>query len=333
MPKKKIMDFDKNTKILIIGFGSIGQRHFKNLRKMGFSNFALLRSTKNSIKSTEYSDLKEFFSYSEAFDWQPKVVFVTNVTSEHVKSVTIALKNGCSVFVEKPLSDTLIGLNEIESMINQNESILYVGFNMRFHPAIKAIKNAVENSLIGKLKYVRAEIGQYLPFWHPKKDYRTEYTAIKEQGGGAFLTLMHEIDYVTWIAGEISSSKVFKSKISDLEISTDDVADIFSVHKSGAVSSVHMDFLDFHYNRNSKWIGSMGSIYWKWNNPVCYYDGNANEKIIFHDPDYNLNQTYIDELEDFFNAVFFNMKPIISAFDVLKLQKSLFASHKLIFKE
>ncbi|MEI2709772.1 MAG: hypothetical protein V9E96_12270 [Chitinophagaceae bacterium] len=42
--------------------------------------------------------------------------------------------------------------------------------------------------------------GEYLPAWHPWEDYRTSYAAQKENGGGAALTLSHDIDVVNWIA-------------------------------------------------------------------------------------------------------------------------------------
>ena len=116
-----------------------------------------------------------------------------------------AVEHGVHAYVEKPLAVTVEGLAEL--LDGEAEVTIAVGYNLRFHPALEAIRAAVYEGRIGRLLAVRAEVGQYLPDWHPEEDYRVSYAARRDLGGGALLTLSHELDYVRWIAGEVVSCR------------------------------------------------------------------------------------------------------------------------------
>src|SRR5205085_9733157 len=121
---------------------------------------------------------------------------------------------------------------------------------------------------IGQVLSVRAEVGQYLPDWHPEDDYGASYAAQSRLGGGAVLTLSHELDYVRWIVGEVTDVRSITMHASSLGMDVEDVAEVLTRHSSGALASIHMDFLDRSYNRRSRWIGEEGTISWEWTGPV-----------------------------------------------------------------
>src|SRR5215813_3907127 len=88
---------------------------------------------------------------------------------------------------------------------------------------------------IGKVIASRVKVGQYLPDWHPWGNYRQSYSAQGELGGGANLDAIHEIDYVRWLLGEVAG------KLSQLQIDTEDVAEILLRFENGAVGEIHLD--------------------------------------------------------------------------------------------
>jgi predicted dehydrogenase len=109
---------------------------------------------------------------------------------------------------------------------------------------------------------IQAQVGEYLPDWHPWEDYRQGLSARKEAGGGVILDLVHELDYVTWLLGPISEIFCFAHKVSDLEIETEDTAVMSVKFKNGALGTVHLDYLQRVPSRTCRIIGERGTIVW-----------------------------------------------------------------------
>jgi predicted dehydrogenase len=239
-----------------------------------------------------------FSGLEDAAGWLPEAVIAANPPAEHLGTARWAIENGCSVLIEKPLAPTPDGVLELLEAADARGLVVAVGYNLRFHPALAAIEQAIASGLIGRLLAVRAEVGSYLPDWHPELDYRAGSAARGDLGGGAALTLCHELDYVLWVAGEVVESVGFAVRVSDLGVDGDDVAEIVLRHTSGALSSVHMDLVDRAHGRRSRWIGTSGTIVWSAGGSVTLTaDGEL--ETIWSDPVYDLASTYLAELETF----------------------------------
>jgi predicted dehydrogenase len=290
-------------RILIIGLGSIGRRHLNNIQKMGYEVAVCRRTIENAEATSREFGIESFASLTDAASWKPNVVLIANPTSEHLKVAFWALERDCHIFIEKPLAHSLDGIGAFLRIAEEKQLCVAVGCNLRFHPALEAIHDAVYSGRIGRLLTARAEVGQYLPDWHPGTDYRQEYSARAELGGGVLLTLIHELDYMIWIGGEVSESVGMLAKVSDLEIDVEDVAEVICRHVSGAVTSVHMDFLDHVYNRRSRWVGEVGTIEWIWGGAVNLLQRGGHREILWNDPAFDCNDTHINELVDFFACI------------------------------
>jgi predicted dehydrogenase len=303
-------------RILIVGFGAIGQRHLSNLAKRTDCKTAVCRRTPQDAQQTrERFGVEAFESLQASETWHPDCVIICNATSAHVKTAQWAIDQGCHVLIEKPISHTLDGIDKLISNAQTHNLNIGIACNLRFHPALQIIKKAVADHQIGTLLYARAEVGTYLPDWHPTQDYRTEYSARADLGGGALLTLIHELDYVYWVAGEVDKAIGWRTHLSDLEIDTDDIAECICHHTNGAISSIHMDFLDRSYSRRSRWVGTLASLDWNWDGPVRLLGPNHQEEILWHNSDFDLNQTYIDEIDNFLTCIKSNHPPLTSGHD------------------
>lgn len=290
-------------RVLIIGLGSIGCRHLNNIQKMGYEVAICRRTIDDAEAASREHRVVAFASLTDAASWKPNVVLIANPTSEHLKIAFWALEHDCHVFIEKPLAHSLVGIDTFLRMAEEKQLCVAVGCNLRFHPALEAIHNAVYSERIGRLLTARAEVGQYLPDWHPGTDYRQEYSARADLGGGAVLTLIHELDYICWIGGEVGESTGMLAKVSDLAIDVEDVAEIVCRHVSGALTSIHMDFLDRAYNRRSRWVGEIGTIEWIWGGAVQLIQRGGVREILWQDPAFDCNETYVKELLDFFDCI------------------------------
>ena len=117
-----------------------------------------------------------------------------------------------------------------------------VGYNLRFHPGLERLRELVKQHAIGKVVSARAEVGEYLPDWHPWEDYRRGYSARRDLGGGPVLTFSHELDALCWLLGAPSRVMGMATHASSLEIDTEDVAELVLQFADGPLASVHVDF-------------------------------------------------------------------------------------------
>ncbi len=286
-------------KVLFVGMGSIGCRNLNNLKKLlPSSEIAALRSQKNNIKNNcgKLIDY-EFYNLKDAKKYSPDIVFITNPTSLHVEMALEFVNEVSGIFIEKPVSDNVENVNEL---INKNEiTIFHVACPLRFHPAVKFIKKHVEDyATIFQLKIVS---GSYLPQWRPEQDYRELYCAKKELGGGVSLDLIHEIDYMRWIFGDIKKGYFGSSKISNLEIDTEDVANGIWKLKNGILCEIHLDYFRKIPERYLEISSENAVIFLDLiNSSVNIFNDGKKEKINF---EFNRNEMYTNEISYFLNCV------------------------------
>jgi predicted dehydrogenase len=293
-------------KFLVIGCGSIGRRHIRNLKILGAGNIIACDINIECCRYVEQKyGIKACAELDEALAQEPDVALICTPTSQHIAPALSAAKSGCHLFIEKPLSHSIAGVDELIRMVSRQKVITLVGCNMRFHPGISKIKELLVRESIGRTICARLQAGQYLPDWHPGEDYRKGYSASVSLGGGIILDGIHEIDYITWLMGEVSRVFCFAGRLSSLEIDTEDTAEILLNFKSRAIAEVHLDYVQRAYARSCQVIGEEGTILWDINErQVRLYSAAAKEWQVFPQAaDYDMNQMYIDEMKHFLDCL------------------------------
>jgi predicted dehydrogenase len=248
---------------LIVGCGSIGRRHLSNLRALTPAEVIAWRATGRDTETLRREfDLREHRTLQAALDEKPDFAIVANPTSRHVAVALELARAGVPFLVEKPLSDRWDGVDELIRAVEARRLVALAGFNLRFHPGLRRVKELLDSGRIGRPHSLRAEVGQYLPEWHPGEDYRTSGSARRDLGGGVVLDLVHEIDYALWLMGPVVDVAALTGRVSDLEIETEDVAEIAVRFESGALGSIHLDYLDRSPHRRCRVVGSAGTLEW-----------------------------------------------------------------------
>lgn len=283
----------------VIGCGSIGQRHIRNLRRLGHG--AILAYDPISARLGEVVRLHEgtpCCSIEEGLERKPTVVLICTPPNLHVPIARQAISAGCHVFVEKPLSDSLSGVDELLAEADYGRRIICVGYSLRFHEGIRWMKRALDEGVIGPMMNIRAEFGQYLPDWRPTQDYRQSYTAHAAMGGGIILDASHELDYVRWLCGEVESVSCVAGTLSMLDMDTEDVAEITLRIKGNLIAQVHLDCLQRDYVRTCKVVGEKGTLIWDFKQGVRHYDAPTARWQDEPIPP-NLNDMYVEEMKHF----------------------------------
>ena len=183
--------------VLIVGLGSIGQRHVKVIHFL-FPNIKIIilrhKSCKDDTKHLGF--YKCVTSFNDAVKLNPQAAIISNPASMHIDIAKKLASTGISLLIEKPISDSIEGVKELIDICYQNNVILMTGYNLRFLPSLVEFRKQIHSRKIGKIYSIRSEVGQYLPSWRPEIDYRASVSAQKSLGGGALLELSHEIDYL-----------------------------------------------------------------------------------------------------------------------------------------
>lgn len=285
-------------RLLVIGGGPAGRRHVRNAVDLGLEVGLVRRPGSAGERPAGVPEVPVLAGLDEAAGWEAEGVVVATPPSEHLESARWALSRGCHVLVEKPLAASAAGVAELLDDARAAGLRLAVAYNLRFHPGLRAVETAVRAGRIGRLLAGRVEVGSFLPSWHPEDDYRRGSAADRELGGGALLTLAHELDLALWIAGPAELVAGAAARVTDL-VDADDVAELVLRHEGGALTSVHMDLLDRAYNRRSRWVGETGTIEWAWGGAVSLADGGGGGETLWDEPGFDLEETYRDELDAF----------------------------------
>ena len=195
-------------KALIIGLGSIGQRHLQNIvniygnkveihsyrEKSG--KFEIKEGVKTKKKIQEKYNIKEHNNLTNAIKAKPNFVLICNPSAFHEKFINIAIKNNLNFFVEKPAVILTKNIVKIAKNINKKKLITMVGFQQRFNPILIEIKKIIKNKSLGKVINADFKWHTYLPDHHKYENYKNSYAAKKALGGGVVFSLIHEIDII-----------------------------------------------------------------------------------------------------------------------------------------
>jgi len=311
-------------RILIVGLGSIGQRHLRLARELvPNADIRILRHQVTSEVPQHSNGC--FSSIEEALAYMPKVAIIANPAPFHIPIAQALAEIGAHLLIEKPLSDSLDGITKLIETCQIRGTVLLIGYNLRFLSSIQHFRDLLYSGIIGKILSVRCEIGQYLPSWRPKSDYRDCVSARQELGGGVLLELSHEIDYLRWIFGEVAWVKASLSRQSDLEISVEDSAHIImgfapSFDNYQLIGTVNLDFIRHDTTRECVAIGKRGSLRWNGltDEVSVYEEGAKGWRMLFNPPQLR-DESYIAEWQNLLACVAERKTPLTNGEDGLRV--------------
>jgi predicted dehydrogenase len=317
------------VKVLIAGLGSIGQRHVRNLRAVLGDGVEILAYRTRGLphvitESMQLDDtasvedrygVRSFTSLDQALSMRPDAVFVCNPTSHHLATALAAVRAGCHVLIEKPLSHAYDGVEELIETADRQGRIAAVGYQMRCHPALLRLRELVCRKAIGRVVSVRAEMGEYLPDAHPYEDYRVSYAARAVLGGGVILCYVHEYDYLSWLFGMPSRVFTMGGRLGHLEIDVEDTALTTlecEVDGAAVMMQLHHSFLQRPASRTCEVVGECGTIRVDLNRPSMTVASVSGVETHTFDG-FKRNDLFVTELKHFLSAIGGADAPIVTA--------------------
>lgn len=298
------------TVALVIGFGSIGKRHARNIRKLCPSCRLMVVRRYVTQHDDEIRSLGAELvgSLDEALRAGVDLAVVANPSALHGETVLRLLMDGVPCYVEKPTVTTRADAARVRGHLSRSGSapVTFAGFNLRFLPSLRAVREILRSGRIGTVVRADFQVGQWLPAWRPGTDYRKRYSAHAALGGGVVFDLVHELDAVRWLlGGEFEVRGAIAGRFSCLEIDSSDTACAVLARRGGPPAvTVGMDYIDRRGMRRYTFVGEEGTLVWDLKEQALrIIHENGVEQVAVSEQGFDMDETYVRAMAEFIACV------------------------------
>ncbi|WP_324585426.1 Gfo/Idh/MocA family oxidoreductase [Agriterribacter sp.] len=250
---------NSHTKVLVLGLGSIGQRHARLLSERSDVDVLLCDISEELRRQASGALVKPpsavYASYAAALESHPDIVFICVPNHLHVPMALEAIRNGTDVLVEKPVSDSLEKARELVKAAEASSRFLQVGYMLRYDEGLITLKEIIDKGEIGNLVGGRAMIGTYVTLLNAKGSDRIDHP------NSLVVDYTHELDFISWFFGKVEDVMAMQARMGDLELKPH--PNIFQINlkfSSGALVQVHMDYIQFPQRRVFEVYGDRGTL-------------------------------------------------------------------------
>lgn len=292
----------------IVGLGSIGNRHLKNIIEYidGIDEILLYDVDSEKAKNACFEQRIKVCDKEEMLRKRPDIVFICTPNECHYNDSRDFIKAGIPVFIEKPAT---VSYSDCMDLARMSLAPVFVGCNMRYHIALQKAWEAVHGGSLGEIISARAYFGHSLKNWRPGSDYKKSYSACKDLGGGVMLDGIHELDYIIWLLGAVIKTSAMFENRGVLDIETEETADIILQHESKAISAIHLDYIQPLKRRGLEIVGTEGTFLWNSigkmpeKMKIEILRGSGDAEILYDDAFSDVNSTYEAEVKDIFSVL------------------------------
>ncbi len=189
-------------RILVIGVGSIGERHLRCLQATGRAEVGICEintGLREGIAS-KYSVSCVYPALEQALRESWEAAVIATPANLHIEQAMRCAETGLHLLIEKPLSTSLRGVESLLEVVKTHSLVAAVGYVYRAHPALAAMKKALSSGDFGCPVQLTVSAGQHFPLYRPA--YRQTYYRDHATGGGAIQdALTHLINAAEWLIG------------------------------------------------------------------------------------------------------------------------------------
>lgn len=275
--------------ILIIGCGSIGERHLRTFKSTGRANVtacdaspALLETMAKTYQVPTTPDWEKAIE-AEKFD----ACVICTPAHLHVPIAIRVLEKGLNVLIEKPLSQATTGIDDLIRARDKSGKRAAVAYVLHVYPLLNQAADYIRSGELGPLKHVTATSGQYFPGGRPAHavHYSKTYYRDRNMGGGAIQdALTHTANWIESVVGPTDSVLCDCAHQVLPEVTVEDTVNVSARHGDVLVNYTLNQFqapnestiqfntakgsvkVEFH---NRRWgIFKLGEKEWTWHDVV-----------------------------------------------------------------
>lgn len=315
-----------NLKCAVIGAGSMGKKHVRAFFQVSRADLVSIADPSPEGEAfTQEHGLKYFSDYRQLIELdRPEAVSICVPTVNHYEVTRDFLNARIHVLLEKPIAMRMDHARELVSLAQKNGVQFFVGHIERFNPAIRKLKQMIQNGDLGKITNILARrVGGFPP--------RVKDTDI------AVDLAIHDIDIVCYLLGK-NPEDVTLSKRRYHAQSTEDSVEFFlrfddcsAYVQSNWITPVKIRKLNITGTRGYlelDYITQRIEFYQSSMNKFHEAVGSFTDYILrFSDPDKTVievakKEPLIEEIDYFVNSVL-DKKPMDASFAVEALRIAL----------
>ena len=326
---------------LVIGCGSIGERHIHNLKKIGIKELGIFDINQKRLTElkNKYS-VNSFLDIKSALEYNPDFSIICTYPESHHEFAKKCINAKSHVFIEKPISTKLKEIEKVLDNAKTKKLKVAVGYNLRFDKGLRSLKEKISNKEIGNVLFISAYFGHHIKFWGNRKKINEHY--ILQKGNGIILDGSHEYDYIRWLVNEkVVSVFCQTKKLENIKTETESLASIFLKFKNGIIANVNIDYVRPNYERGCNIIGDQGKLEWKYemlkHTKIKYVqkvETKLKKEMIFNQLHKTfsekvlVNNMYIEEMKNFLDSLQSNKQPETNGLETLKIGLAALKSAK-----
>ena len=246
--------------ILILGTGSIGERHLRNFLRIDGTRCSIAEPNAKMLEraTRDYSVVNAFKSWEEADMSDYDGVVICTPTNLHVPIMTQLVRAGANVLSEKPISMTPDGIDDLLAAVAAKNVVTGVAFCMRHDPLLEEIRERIHSGALGAVRVANFYAGQYWPSM--RKGWPPAYAQSRETGGGAIADhLVHMINLLEWYFGPVASVSGFQRHMELPGIPTEDYATVTLRFEGGQVGQLNICLFQRDTGMRLQVVGDAGT--------------------------------------------------------------------------
>ena len=247
-------------RIGVVGAGVIGQLRSQSIREHPATKLAAVFDPSATAAATAVADsgAPALTTLASFLDVDMDAVVVSSPVHVHDEACLGAFALGRHVLCEKPLSNTVESCQRIVDAAKQADRVLAVGFNLRYYPAIKFVKDTIDSGRIGKLDHLRIFGGhEGIPKFRSEWEYKAP-----QSGGGAMMDIgVHMSDLARYLLGEITEVYgIMSESVWKVDGSEDNAIAIYR-NPAGVYASYHATWTEWKgYQFYIEAYGDLGMV-------------------------------------------------------------------------
>lgn len=248
--------------VLIVGSGSVGKRHARNLHALGCRVSAMDPRADRLTELAAETPCETGYDTLEAAlaDARFDGVVIGSPPHVHVEQCLASIAAGLPILLEKPVCPDLAGATRLQRCAGAVPVLL--GYTWRWWPPLERVRQLLTEDVIGPVRHVRFVMSAHLADWHPWERYQDFFMARRGMGGGALLDESHWVDLALWLFGMPDAVSARIDRISDLEIDSDDNVDMLLSFGGGPRVSLHLDLFGRPHEKSITFVGERGTLAW-----------------------------------------------------------------------
>ena len=319
------------SRILVIGAGAAGRKHLKILQeKYPVAVIKVLRrpDSKPNLETENFT----LTTWDEVVEFNPIFAIIAGPAPFHLKDANKLLRLGVHMIIEKPLSIDTRGVGKFLAKCEERGLTVLVGYNLRYMGSLNFLKQTLESNKLGEIYSIRAEVGQDLKMWRKGANHMDSVSASKKLGGGALLELSHELDYLIWLFGNVSSVNAKLTTVGQMPLDVENLAHIWLHFRRGKsephlTASLTLDMLRIDPVRSCTVVGEFGTLVWDVQRGEVKFFGTNQEQELFSAPN-DLNNSYSVQLDHFERCMLSGSKPLTSILGGYRVLEVISAARK-----